>query len=512
MRKWFLLAVLLGVSGSVFAFQITSDVNTDEVSLGQAVYFTVVLEGSMDAEPVPPDFSGFYLRGKSIATKLSMGTGKKSIFVKEYMYTLFPEKEGELTIGPAVAEIDGKKIETKPIKITVKKGLSHSAAGKIQARPSDEVGVEVSENNKHVFVHEYLTKQTAFAGEQIVLVTKLYYDGKINIDNLRRIPQSSPGFISEIFTDRIQYDEKIGDTVYRVSEIRTAYFPMDTGLQFIQGPKFEFNVYRMKKWIGIEVEKSVLGGKRNKVEIKPLPEEGKPPDFMGQVGSYGVFSSLSKNSASEGEPITFKFAVTGNGSVAGIKAPFSKLEGFNVAGIETEITDIAAGNMLERQKIFNYIVIPRKAGELIIPAVEFNYFDPAENAYKTVSSGRLELTVEEGKDTGPIHLVTIREGEGALSGEKIVKGKADLPVYRKNVKDEDKAVIAGINRIFVFAVYFAAIAVLVSAILLSVHRERLENDEFYARRMFSGRKVKALFRQSNEFACAHREKEFSTSL
>ncbi|MCK9554761.1 BatD family protein [bacterium] len=512
MKRLFLVILLLFVSGSVFGLQMTSKVNSDEVVLGEPVYFTVILEGNIETDPVLPDFSGFYLRGRSIATKLSMGTGKKNIFVKEYMYTLVPEREGELVIGAATAKIDGREIQTDPIKITVKKGPASPPANIIQGKPSGEKAAKAPETDEHVFVHEYPSKEVAFAGEQIVLVTKFYYDGKLAIDNLRTVPQASPGFVSEVFADRIQYDEKVGDTLYRVFEIRTAYFPMNTGMQFIQGPKFEFNVYYRRKWIGYETEKVVLGGKKNKIDIKPLPKKGKPDDFTGQIGEYTVQASLSKNTAAAGEPLTFKFSVAGNGNIAGIKAPVSELEGFNIAGIETEISNLSASDTLERQKVFSYIVIPQKPGEFVIPGVKLNYFEPVENEYKTIATQPLKLKVEEGRDTGPVQLVTISGGQGALSGDKVVKEKSDLPVYRKNVKDEESPVCAGPNKAVIFLIYFTGIVLFAAAFLLNIHREKLKNNEFYARKMFSGKKVKALFRQANEFALKNREKEFSTSL
>ncbi|MBN2190418.1 MAG: protein BatD [Candidatus Aureabacteria bacterium] len=512
MKRIFLFTLLLFVSGSVFAFQMTSKVNSDQVALGEPVYFTVILEGNVEDDPVLPDFSGFYLRGKSIATKLSMGTGKKNVFVKEYMYTLVPEKEGELVIGPVTAEVDGKEIKTDPIKITVKKGLSSQPANIIQVKPSGEKETNAPGTGEHVFVHEYPSKQVAFAGEQIVLVTKFYYDGKIAFDNLRIMPQSSPGFVSEVFADRIQYDEKVGDTIYRVFEIRTAYFPMNTGLQFIQGPKFEFNVYYRRKWIGYETERVVLGGKKNKVDIKPLPEKGRPGDFTGQVGEYAVQASLSKDTATAGEPLTFKFSVVGSGNIAGIKAPVSELEGFNIAGIETETSNVSASDILERQKVFSYIVIPQKPGDFMIPAVKLSYFEPVKSDYKVISSQPLKLKVEKGKDTGPVQLVTISEGQGAMAGEKIIKERSDLPVYRKNVKDGENPVCISPSRTVTFSIYFAGIIIFAAVFVLNVHREKLRNDEFYARKMFSGRKVKALFRQANEFALKNEGKEFSTSL
>ena len=68
--------------------------------------------------------------------------------------------EGELTIPAATIKIEGKKIQSQPIKITIKK-----------ADPNKKSGFQIDDNVK---VEVEVSRRNIFQGEQVLVSYKLF--------------------------------------------------------------------------------------------------------------------------------------------------------------------------------------------------------------------------------------------------------------------------------------------------------------------------------------------------
>ncbi|MCP2848858.1 hypothetical protein, partial [Salmonella enterica] len=52
------------------------------------------------------------------------------------------------------------------------------------------------------------------------------------------------------------------------------------------------------------------------VEVRELPEDGKPEGFSGAVGNFSYKAELSKDQVKANDAVTIKLTVTGKGNIA----------------------------------------------------------------------------------------------------------------------------------------------------------------------------------------------------
>jgi hypothetical protein len=71
------------------------------------------------------------------------------------------------------------------------------------------------------------------------------------------------------------------------------------------------------------------------------------------------------------------------------------------------------------ERYWEYLLVPKKAGRFTIPALAFNYFDPAAGKYQSISSESFVVDVAQGTGQGP---AIVAGGAGALGQGTSVAG------------------------------------------------------------------------------------------
>ena len=513
-KKLVFTLLILFLAGHAVGLELSAEVNRKNLTLSETVQFSVNIEGDFSKKPVLPALSDFYVIDTRVSNQISM-TNFKTIKVIQYVYVLKPKKEGELVIGSVNLEEGGKKYSTLPIKIMVKKGISKivPAAGPsplVKSVTADEGKKKKAEDN--IFVEEYFVEKTAYVEEQVVFVSRFYYDARLfDLRVLRPVPLPSPGFIPVSFGNERKFQERINGRIFNVVEYRTAYFPIKEGEHSISGPDYEFVVVVKRGFLG-SVKQGSVKGKKHSLDVSDLPVSEMPADFKNQVGKYSIDAAISKKRLTEGEPLTFKFTITGNGNLGSLTAPISDIDGFKIAGIETETKTVGSGKKLKRKKIFSYIIIPLSLGNLNIPPAKFSYFDPETFKYEVLVTSAIEVYVEKGEERGPVQIVTIDNGESFLRGKQVVKEKMDLPAYRKDVCQPGRRRCNDANIPLTIFIYMLGLGIFIFAFMYSGHLEKLRTDEKYVRRLNSGKMTKKLLLSAADYARNEDAKAFSTAL
>ena len=133
------------------------------------------------------------------------------------------------------------------------------------------------------------------------------------------------------------------------------------------------------------------------IQVKPLPDAGKPADFKGAVGNYKITASLEKNNFSTDDAGSLKVTIAGAGNIQLVNAPQvnwpAGMEGFESKS--TESVDKLSVPM-KGDKVFQYPFTVSKEGDYTIPPVSFSYFDINSQTYKTLSTEALALHVTKG--------------------------------------------------------------------------------------------------------------------
>ncbi|MDE6011898.1 MAG: BatD family protein, partial [Prevotella sp.] len=132
------------------------------------------------------------------------------------------------------------------------------------------------------------------------------------------------------------------------------------------------------------------------IEVEPLPQ--RPIGFSGGVGRLSMNAEIDKTELKSNDPLTVKVTISGVGNLQLIKEPTIKfpLDFDTYDPKRTDRTKLTA-NGLEGNVVFEYLAVPRHAGQFDIPPVEFIYYDTQAKTYKTLTSEAFHLDVAKGE-------------------------------------------------------------------------------------------------------------------
>lgn len=377
-----------------------------------------------------PDFDGFkVLSGPSQSTNQSYQfvNGKVSqSFQVTYTYYLQAVKEGTYTIGPASVVVEGRTYNSNPfeVKVTQASGQPPAATpGGGRGHPQQGRGAPAKED---VYIRASVDKSRGYLGEQIIITYKIFTTIPVSQINISKF-SSFPGFWYKNLLNENdplrQYSEVINGREYIVADLRKiALFPQRSGEIRIEPMELEcmaqvrveggrtrdpfFDSFFNDPFFNRNIQnvKLVLESNAITLDVRPLPTEGRPPYFGGAVGSFTLSARTDKTTLKTNEALTLTATVSGKGNLELIDAlPFSFPPDFEIFDpkVTNNITYSPTG--ASGSRTFEYLVIPRNAGEFQIRPVDFAYFDPSRQSYNSHSTPLFSISVEKGADeTGGI--------------------------------------------------------------------------------------------------------------
>ena len=434
------------ISGLISA-QVSFDAKVSKRNLGinerLRVDFTMNKDGD-DFEP--PNFENFtVVGGPSQSINNSWINGVRS-FSKTYSYFLAPKKRGVFTVGQASIEIEGEVYKTLPVKITVSAAID---------KPKDPNDPNYIASEKIHLVAE-VSNSNPYLNEAITIVYKLYVAQGIGVRNSREIdkPRYSDFWSQNIDVNGLgaQQGTYNGEDYLYVVLRKTVLYPQKTGKLNIEPLSLDVTVEVPSNRRDVfgrsfmsTVNRRVSAGNRT-INVKPLPEEGKPDSFTGAVGSFIFSLTTNKKELKASEAFEVKLEVVGNGNLKLFRLPElvlpSALEVYEPEHNES-VTTLISG--MKGKISDSYTVVANDPGSYPIPRVDFSYFDIKTKRYKTLDSERLVISV----GTGPNMISESEDGAAKLVSEnnitpnlklfrnfKTTKGFTPLqpdPFYKSNL-------------------------------------------------------------------------------
>lgn len=346
---------------------------------------------------MPPNFDGFrILMGPSQAISSSWVNGVRS-YSKTYSYTLAPLTKGELNIGQASIVIDGNTYKTVPKKLTITEAVD---------TPNGESSAEqIADDNLHLIAE--VSKGNPYMNEPITVVYKLYVSPSINVSNFRPLdnPKYNNFWSQDIPLSRYNIEEGLyqGKPYRFVVLKRVVLYPQKSGSLEIEPLALDVSLEvptDRRDFFGSRVytrtNKVVSAGKRT-IQVKPLPEAGKPDYFSGAVGDFTFDVSTTKDALNATESLQAKVAVKGKGNLKLFQLPKlnlpSSLEVYEPEFDENVRTNLSGmqGSVTE-----SYTIVPTYQGKYPIPSISFSYFNPNTERYQEIRSAEITINVLEG--------------------------------------------------------------------------------------------------------------------
>jgi hypothetical protein len=194
---------------------------------------------------------------------------------------------------------------------------------------------------------------------------------------------------------------RIGERDYRVFEIERSYF-VDSPLVLQLPPallRFAFATrfddgFLDGRIAADRIEAYVLSLPQT-LQIHALPEQGRPSDFSGAVGTLRLRSEIDRRELDLGSSLKFSLFIEGEGNLERFEAPrLDALDGWRVLGL----IDVRAPKL----RSIEYDLAPRAVEVQRVPPIEFSYFDTSAPAsYRTLHSEAHEVRVRANTATKP---------------------------------------------------------------------------------------------------------------
>ena len=350
----------------------------------------------------PPPFKNFQIiSGPQQAVSRSWVNGVQS-FSKTYTYFLTPRSKGNFTIGQAEVTINGEIYKTSPIEIEVTNAVK---------KPNDPNNVEGQiDGNIHLVAE--VSNPNPYLNEGITIIYKLYFRNPISVSDVSELETPSYGDFwshlikigrAEINMRGTFKGESYNEVVWR----KAVLYPQKSGNLILEPLTLDLTLSLPSnrrdlfgRRILTQSQKTITTGEKV-IKVKDLTKKNKPENFSGAVGKFDFDLILNKSTLKASESFQAKIKVRGKGN----------LNLFNLPSINVPNTlEVYEPEHNEKVKVTlsgiqgtvedSYTIVPQFQGKYPIPSIEFTYFDPKLEAYKTLFSQELIVDVYDGPTSG----------------------------------------------------------------------------------------------------------------
>ncbi|HEV2700602.1 MAG TPA: BatD family protein [Steroidobacteraceae bacterium] len=462
-RRAILIAWLAWGAGPVGAatrFTVTLDPPNFDVN--DSAELTITATGDEDAVPIIPRVPGLVINPEGQSSSIQQVNGAvRAIFARTYRVTA--SHEGTFVIPP----IQVGSATTASVTVHVGAAGSGSSARRGAGAGADKPAVDLAAATRAAtpMMKVVVPASRLYVGELIPIQIKAYFREGVSARLEGPLAAVGDAFtVSGLDKRPTQTQETVGGMDYTVltwnsvlGALKSGAYPI--GLEMpvtlnIQLPVTDSDIdARLRSLFGTNsrgafmddpafgnlfgrvIQKTItLKPTGTPVTVLPLPVEGRPADFAGAVGQFQVAAALTPAAGVVGDPLTFKFTVTGKGNLARVSSEaLHDSTQWRAYRSESKVTaDDDTG--LQGFKTFSQPVIPLQAGQLTLPGVSFSYFDPEAARYVTRATQPIRVTVTPG--SGAAQVASTLQGGRTMPGAAPAAGAdalaADATVTREH--------------------------------------------------------------------------------
>ena len=423
---------------------VTSGVQPSTVKLGNSARIVITIKGAQDAKLLPlPKVEGLELSAgpPSERTFISFDGFRQVREVSlSFVITVTPSRKGSFKIPPIKVKAGGAVWETAEETLEVVEDFL--------GRQFGSLNVKVSPGK--VFVHQPFRVEAIF-GVRADIVNNILEGLSLRLPWWEKLPGAvllegdggGGGQKQEIdlngkraLADPVGF-KNIGGKRFLLFRLARRFLPTESGRLVLGAGFLHFKLVLSysRDFFGQRVPKNVeactVPGKSLALEVRPLPEEGRPADYSGAVGMFRVSAEAAPRRVKVGDSVKVTLSIQGSGNIGFFRPPdLEGLEGFRCYG-KTEEKEPGLLKVV-------YDLVPVRADVRTVPPIPFDYFDttPGKEGYKTVRTRPIPLEVSplpRGKRLAPLPGTTpvLRPGV-----DDIVDIKVFDPTRRMTPPDE----------------------------------------------------------------------------
>ena len=416
----------LAFVAAALAAQVELEVQPRQLEVGQTVDVRLtVTDGSVRGTPEVPVDDGLTIAFGGQSSQHIIVNFRQSRSVV-YQYELTAMRPGTFDVGPVSFVVDGQTLTAEPITVRV---VPRSAGDKMGARatlsdPDPWMG--------EVVLYEFEARfeaSTVPKGWQ-----EPTYEGFVQVPSVP--PEEQRYSVTEDGVSGV-----VHKIVVPLVAVGQGHHTITPGA--LRGTAPDTTARRRNRgfepWIGLggDVKSVTLAAPPVEADIRPLPLEGKPPDFGGLVGTFAIRQNVSQTEVPLGESVAIEITLQGNGSLTSLHLPPAPRDAkFRAYDDDPEVSAVVKdGEFVSRAKI-ERAVVPEAEGPLTIPGVSLPYFDPEKGAYSTLTTDAVQIVVTPGEQGGGA-IASFANGE-AHQGRAIESLGDDIlpPPSKAKVRDQ----------------------------------------------------------------------------
>jgi len=408
----FMLFVFVVVPSLQAAVEVSADITPRSFPIDRAAAFNITVTGVRVFQPVMPEVEGlqFHQRGKSSQVEIINGDYSSSVTLT---YLVQAERIGRFTIPPIEISTKEGTAMTKEVLFEVTGSQTAAVTPQAQSSGNPAARLRSGEGQKLAFLRVLPAKDKSYPGEVVPVQIKVYFRDGIKA-NLNSLPQlHGDGYVlQQLGREPAQTREHVNSIPYSVLSWDSAFsgikegthdisIEIDTTLLLPEQQRSSspghsmFNDPFFSSFFSSYREKNVkIASPSLRLSVLPLPEEGRPADFSGAIGDFHLSVSASPDELAPGDPITLNMTVSGQGNFDRVQAPkLSTEKGWKTYTPSSEF--LKDGGPGQGKKVFEQALVAKDPALKEIPAIEFNYFDPAAAAYKTLTAKPIALKIKK---------------------------------------------------------------------------------------------------------------------
>ncbi len=364
---------------------VTLKMDRTEATVADTIKLVVKIEGKKGTPaPAISGLESFHVRQGGTSSRFQMINGRISSGI-DYVFYLTPRKNGEFVIGPAEVVVKGKKYQSQTVRLKVQSTASESG-----------------DRKESLFLTASLSADTGYVGQDHIYVLKFYRARKVSDVSL--VLPENDGLSFKKLGDHMEYIASQNGRNYSVIEVRYAVTADKPGSYIITPTFFKMNVLEARdgfyddSFFGITRAKPLsIASNPVDLNVKPLPEKGRPADFSGLVGKFSLSTALTPQEVKVGASATLTAMVSGKGNarlIPDIKIP--DMETVKIYADQPTLDIQTTFEGMAGTKTMKWALVPQRDGSIEIPSMSLSYFDPDMGCYLRNTSEPLTLHVLPG--------------------------------------------------------------------------------------------------------------------
>ncbi len=397
--------------------KVACNVETRDVSVGEAFTYQIVVSDAKNVDEIVLKTDDFQVRAmapsKNNSTQVSIVNGRVNRIEKHetlFNYQLVPKRKGTLVIPSIKVVADGKEFLTRAININAGDGEQVT-----------DIILELSFDESECYVGQTLmAKWTLFFGRQMNI-------GEFNLPLVSESAFSFPAYEEKIDQSQANLYRrlpvsgvdgvigKLGTAMHGGENMRCLFFSrpvtvmkagslrLEAGTVMCEIPDKKARARRSASpfddsffdgfFDRTPMRSILIKGNAVNLQVKELPQEGRPDDFTGILGRCSLAVAANPVDVNVGDPIVMTLSVNGLSYPDSVRIP--KIASMSAIDGKFRVSDEDSGIVRDGAKVFQCTLRALNGKVTEIPALRIPFFNSASGKYEYAESAAVPLTVHE---------------------------------------------------------------------------------------------------------------------